>query len=120
MTVQIVRLKDGSDVISQVYVFGTDSVFSGSVELQYPMMFSVINQNLVLEHWLPLAVMKEKSVMIPREEVLCFMEPNDNFEDYYKSAVRKVTSVINKKETEVEEMMEALDELENTKGIKIH
>ena len=114
MIVQIVRFKDGLDIITEI------DYSDESVELSNPMMFSIKNGNLMLQHWLPLAVMKEKSVMIPREEVLCFMEPNDNFEDYYKSAVRKVTSVINKKETEVEEMMEALDELENTKGIKIH
>ena len=120
MTVQIVRLKDGSDVISQVSVHGDDSIYNGEVELTYPMMFSVVNQNLVLQHWLPLAVMKSKSVKIPREEVLCFMDPNDNFEDYYISTVNKVSSIVNKKEEEVEELMEALDELENTKGIKIH
>lgn len=121
MTIQIVRLKDGSDVISQVIHKQINEYEHGSeVELTYPMMFSVVNQNLVLQHWLPLAVMKNKSVVIPRDEILCFMEPNDNFEEYYISTVNKVSSIVNKKEEEVEEMMEALDELENTKGIKIH
>ena len=39
MTIQIVRLKDGSDVICSM------QKFSDMVELDYPMMFSLVNQN---------------------------------------------------------------------------
>ena len=118
MTIRIVRLKDGSDVISDVYVYKEES--ENIVELNYPMMFSVVNQNLVMQHWLPIAVMKGCSVKISREEVICFMEPNENFEEYYTLAVSKVSSIKDKSEEEMDELMEAFDELENTKGIPIH
>jgi hypothetical protein len=115
MTVQILRLKDGCDVICSV------QKFNDVVEVDYPMLFSLVNQNLVLEHWLPLAVMKGTSVKIPRDEVLCFIEPNENFIDYYNIAVKKVSSVVdNDNEEELDQMMEALDELKNTKGLSIH
>lgn len=115
MTVQIVRLKDGSDVIC--YTEKTMDM----VELDYPMMFSLVNQNLVLQHWLPLSVMKGTSVKIPRDEIVCFMDPNAEFEEYYNTAVKKISSVMdNNDEEEINEMMEALDELEHKKGISIH
>jgi hypothetical protein len=115
MTVQIVRLKDGSDVICH-----TEKNMD-MVELDYPMMFSIVNQNLVLQHWLPLSVMKGTSVKIPRDEIVCFMDPNENFEEYYNTAVQKISSVMdNEDEEELQDMMEALDELEHKKGISIH
>ena len=115
MTVQIVRLKDGSDVICSME--RTMDTF----ELDYPMMFSVVNQNLVLQHWLPLSVMKGTSVKIPRDEIVCIMQPNENFEEYYMTAVKKISSVLNNEnEEELNDVMEALDELEHKKGISIH
>ena len=115
MTIQIVRLKDGSDVICSM------QKFSDMVELDYPMMFSLVNQNLVLQHWLPLGVMKGTSVKIPREEIVCTMEPNENFEEYYMTAVQKISNVVsNDDEEDLQDVMEAMDELENKKGISIH
>ena len=115
MTVQIVRLKDGSDVICSM------EKYPDVVELDYPMMFSLVNQNLVLQHWLPLGVMKGTSVKIPREEIVCTMEPNESFQEYYTNAVKRISNVIeNNDPEEMEDMMEAIDELEHHKGISIH
>ena len=115
MTVQIVRLKDGSDVICSM------EKYPDVVELDYPMMFSLVNQNLVLQHWLPLGVMKGTSVKIPRDEIICFMDPNESFEEYYNKAVSKLSSVMdNDNEEELNDVMEAMDELEHKKGISIH
>jgi len=116
MTIQILRLKDGSDVICS-----TESVQAGMIELTFPMEFQLVNQNLVLQHWLPLAAMKGNSVKIPREEIFCYMEPNENFQEYYMSAVQKVTAALDEGlEEEEEEMLAAIEELETKKGISIH
>jgi len=49
------------------------------------------------------------------------MDPNENFEDYYVTAVKKINSVMDSSNEDIkEEMMEALNELETSKGIKIH
>ena len=113
MTVQILRPKDGSDVISI-----TENI-NGMVELQYPMIFQLVNQNLVLQHWLPLGAMKGNSVKIPRDEIICYMEPNENFQEYYATAVNKVEKALEEPD-DMEDMVEAMEELENTKGILIH
>lgn len=116
MTIQILRLKDGADVICS-----TESAGPGFVELTFPMEFHMVNENLVLQHWLPLAAMKGNSVKMPRDEIVCYMEPNENFEKYYCTAVQKVTSALEEENFEKEEeMLAAIEELENIKGISIH
>lgn len=116
MTIQILRLKDGSDVICN-----TESISPGMIELKMPMMFNMVNQNLVLQHWLPLAAMKGDSVKISREEIVCYMEPNDAFQEYYASAVHKInTALESDSEEDIEDMAAAMEELESSKGILIH
>lgn len=114
MTIQILRLKDGADVISE-----TEN-HRDMIELIMPMEFSLVNQNLVLQHWLPLAAMKGNSVKLPREEIVCYMEPNDNFQEYYITAVKKVSDALEEEYEGEEELLAAMDELENSKGISIH
>ena len=65
--------------------------------------------------------MKGTSVKIPRDEIICFMDPNESFEEYYNKAVSKLSSVMdNDNEEELNDVMEAMDELEHKKGISIH
>jgi len=125
MTVKIVRFKDGLDVISNVsYNYGMDDKHNGEVELTNPMMFEIRNQNLVMEHWLPLSIMKDKMVTIKESEILCTMEPNDDFAEYYTNTVKRLNKVLketkDKDKEEFQDMLEALAELEDNKGIKIH
>jgi hypothetical protein len=115
MTVQILRLKEGSDIICDA------EIIDGMVELVYPMMFQLVNQNLVLQHWLPLAAMKGNSVKISIDEIVCFMEPNDAFQEYYNTAVNKVTNALEmEQEEDIDDMVSAMEEMENTKGLLIH
>lgn len=116
MAIQILRLKDGSDIICNTNITDTETL-----NLNYPMMFDMINQRLVLQHWLPLAAMKGTSVSIRLSEIVCIMEPNDEFAEYYEIAVNKLNSVV---ESNVEDgfndIINAMDELENNKEISIH
>ena len=86
------------------------------------MIFEIRNTNLVMQHWLPLALMKTKSVTIKKEEVLCIFEPSDEFAQYYHDTVSKMNTFVNKKQTEEETrmMMEALYELEHMDESNIH
>ena len=117
MIVQVVRLKDGFDVVTQI------DYQQEEVQFTNPMVFEIRNASLVLHHWLPLAVMEGNSVMIPRDEILCVMEPNDNFRDYYETTINKINGVLEQtknNEEDTEEMIDAMEELENSKGLSIH
>ena len=116
MTIQILRLKDGSDIICDTDIKNTETV-----ELNYPMMFELVNQRLMLQHWLPQAAIKKQSVTIRISEIVCIMEPTDDFMEYYETAVNKLNSVVeHQEEDDFNDIINAMDELENNKGISIH
>jgi len=117
--IKIVRFKDGLDVVCHFNYTSEDETM---MELETPMMFEVRNTNLVMQHWLPLSLMKENTVKIKTEEVLCLIEPSDEFAEYYYETVTKMKRFSTKKQTEEEthELMEALAELENMDESDIH
>ena len=116
MTIQILRLKDGCDIICN-----TQNISGGMIELEMPMAFELIDQRLILQHWLPLAAIKGTSVSLRLTEIVCVMEPNDEFAEYYETAVNKLNSVVEpNEEEEFNDIINAMDELENNKGISIH
>ena len=117
--IKIVRFKDGLDVVCHFNYTSSDETM---MELETPMMFEVRNTNLVMQHWLPLSLMKANTVKIKTEEVLCLIEPSDEFAEYYHETVTKMNRFVNKKQTEEEnnQLMEALAELENMDESDIH
>ena len=117
--IKIVRFKDGLDVVCLLNYTSEDE---SMMELETPMMFEVRNTNLVMQHWLPLSLMKENTVKIKTEEVLCLIEPSDEFAEYYHETVTKINRFVSKKQTEEEnhQLMEALSELEHLDESDIH
>jgi len=121
--VKIVRFKDGMDVICFF-----DNLNAEVVDIIEPMMFEIRNMNLVMQQWLPIAMIKENRASVKWEDILCVMEPSDDFKEYFHTTVEKVNESIQKKknastEEEKEYMMEvlsAMDEMDNLKNIKLH
>jgi hypothetical protein len=117
--IKIVRFKDGLDVVCHFNYTSEDETM---MELDTPMMFEIRNTNLVMQHWLPLSLMKVNTVKIKTEEVLCLIEPSDEFAEYYHETVTKMNKFVSKKQTEEETlvMLEALSELEGMDESELH
>jgi len=121
--VKIVRFKDGLDVICFF-----DNLNAEVVDIIEPMMFEVRNMNLVMQQWLPIAMIKENRASVKWEDILCVMEPSEDFKEYFHTTVEKVNDTLNKKKNastdeEKEYMLEvlsAMDEMDNTKNLKLH
>ena len=121
--VKIVRFKDGMDVICFF-----DNLNAEVVDIIEPMMFEVRNMNLVMQQWLPIAMIKENRASVKWEDILCIMEPSDDFKEYFHTTVEKVNESIQKKKNastdeEKEYMMDvmnAMDEMDNLKNLKLH
>lgn len=114
MAVKILRLKDGLDIICDC-VFEKDN----KVMIDNPMLFELRGTNLILQHWLPVFVMKGESVEMGIENIQCTMEPTDDFEEYYLTSVIKLKDS-ERKEREVElndEVMAAFEEKEIGKSL---
>ena len=121
--VKIVRFKDGMDVICFYETLNNEFV-----DVKEPMMFEIRNMNLVMQQWLPIAMIKENRATVKHEDILCVMEPSDDFKEYFQTTVEKVNDSIQKKknastEEEKEYMLEvlsAMDEMDNLKNLKLH
>ena len=108
MAIQIVRFKDGLDIITDT------NYINNIVNLKDPMIFQIRNQNLVLQQWLPLAVIKQSNVTIDSSEILCTMEPNEDFKEYYVNTVKEMQvelKNIKKEKDQGLDVMEAINEL---------
>lgn len=90
MNIKIVRLKSGDDVIANV----DNSIDKDKVILYYPMAFHIIERNrmtqIVLSHYLPYQLIEEDMCILNSEEVLFYLEPNDQFKEYYVNSVEKL------------------------------
>jgi hypothetical protein len=114
MAIKILRFKDGLDVIC-------DCIYENNNKLviENPMLFELRGTNLILQHWLPIYVMKGESVEIKTEDVLCTMDANDDFEEYYISTTIRLKDS-ERKEREVElndEVLAAFEEKEIGKSL---
>ncbi len=118
--VKIVRFKDGVDVVCFY-----EEISENSVELTSPMMFEIRNSNLQMIYWLPVTIIKSSSVIIQKDSILCIIHPTDDFIEYYIGVTDKLSNVDKesykqKDKEEMKQILDALSELETTKGIPIH
>lgn len=120
-SVKIVRFKDGLDVITTRTTISDDLI-----ELDNPMMFELRNSHLVMEQWLPLAVMEGDTVTIQSKEILCEMNPNSEFAEYYVETIRRLKRALRQEQEEprdeigMRDMLTALIELETANNVVIH
>ena len=117
MAIKIVRFKDGLDVICNCEYTGDDMV-----EITDPMLFEIRGVNLMLQCWLPMAVIKENKVEVHPDTILCAMDPTEDFEEYYLNTVIKLSEAA-KKEKEValtDEVLSAFEEMESRKNSLMH
>lgn len=120
-SVKIVRFKDGLDVITTRTTISDDLI-----ELNNPMMFELRNSHLVMEQWLPLAVMEGDTVTIQSKEILCEMNPNSEFAEYYVETIRRLKRALRQEQEEprdeigMRDMLTALIELETANNVLIH
>ena len=111
--IQIIRLKNGEDIIGQVST-GLDDY-----EINQPMSVSVEHRGresgLVMNHWLPIQLISRNQTVIKKEDVLTTFLPNDEFAEYYANTVERLARLMKVREDvdqmsddEISEIMEDL------------
>ena len=99
--IQIIRLKNGEDIIGEVL---TDT---GDYEIQEPMSVSIEHRGnqsgLVMNHWLPVQLINRNQTIIKKEDVLTTFLPNDEFAEYYANTVERLARLMKVRE-EVDQM----------------
>ena len=117
--VKIVRLKDGVDIVCYYELLNNHSI-----EVTCPMMFEIRSTNLHMMYWLPTTIIKNNSVILGGENILCVFDPSNDFTEYYIATIDKLSNLdkdsLQKDKEESKQILDALSELETSKGISIH
>jgi hypothetical protein len=126
--VKLIRLKNGEDIIGNV--ISTDN---GYYNIEIPMTVDIDYRGkqagLVMNHWLPLQLIKNNAVEIPDEQIMFFMEPSEDFCEYYMNTVERIYDLLSAKdsvndisfvdEEEVESILREMEEMRNN-GDTLH
>ena len=120
--IKIVRFKDNLDVVCFL-----EEQEDYTYNISEPMIFEIRNSNLLMQHWLPMGMLKENKVNIKIEDVLCVMDPDNEFAEFYSNTIEKLktASESKSKDNEIEKerlgnIMETLNQLSNTRNIILH
>jgi tRNA 2-selenouridine synthase SelU len=126
-TLQILRLKNGEDIIGSVQQFSANGNFEIVEPMIVELQFRGNQSNLVMAHWLPVQLINKNQTVIGGDEVLATFEPSKDFAEYYVNTVQRIHDVIKQKELAShmddmsdEEMMEVMNALENISNQTIH
>lgn len=123
-TINLLRLKNGDDIVSYVIQYSKDQVI-----LREPMLVLVKNdyksgqQTLGMESWLPFKIIKNNEVMIKSDDVLFSISVSDEFSEFYENMVdnfknlNETKELVEEERLTEEEMMIILKAVENTEGV---
>jgi len=123
--IKIVRLKNGDDIIGQFTANGINSydiVEPMTVDLEYRGK----EAGLVMRHWLPVQLIKSNEVVLAKQDILCVIEPADDFCEYYENTIIKIHDLLKAKnlvdslsDEEIEDMLNEFEELQHN-GNTLH
>ena len=119
--IEILRLKNGEDIIGDVYKD------TGDYEILEPMSVGIETRGreagLVMQHWLPVQLIEGNKTTIKKEDVLTTFHPNNEFKEYYKNTIQKNNESIIKFNNSIIHLYElinkALRRKDEDKGKKI-
>ena len=122
MTIKILRLKSGDDIICEVDS-NPDVYYVNS-----PMVVWMENNGkvpkLCMDHWLPVQVIDDNSVVLRTEDVLTEFYPNEQLTEYYINTIKEFNSVLDAKEKadnmSDEEIIETIMALQEGTGSTFH
>ena len=121
--VKILRLVTGEDIICNYYKVSADSYV-----VTDPMMlivkFKGRNSSVVMEHWLPVEVVKSNEVLINPRDVITMFDPKEGLAEYYTNLVEKLHRTIEKRNQienmDLDEMIDIMEALEESQGQILH
>ena len=95
--IKVIKLQNGDDLIANVTLIGEKYL------LEEPMQFFIDSRNpnnagLIMKHYLPVQLLKKNSLEIKELDILSFMEPEEEFCEYYINTVYKIKELLKAKE----------------------
>lgn len=121
--VKILRLVTGEDIICSYYKISTDSYVIAD-----PMMlivkFKGKDSTVLMEHWLPVEVIKSNEIIINPRDVITMFDPKESLAEYYTNLVDKLHRTIERRKQienlDLDDMIDIMEALEESQGQILH
>jgi hypothetical protein len=114
--IRIVRLKNGEDIVG--FVTDNDTKYDIVEPMSVDIDYRGKDAGLIMRHWLPVQLVKKNEISINTADVLCLLEPADDFCEYYTNTVEKIRELLKAKnlvndlnDDEVNDIMDAFEQL---------
>ena len=109
--IKILKLKTTEDVICFYEKCENTIKITNPLSVYIEYNVKTKSQNLVMNFWLPINLIKDQSVEIDCSEILTIMEPKEEFKEYYLNFINNLDKKLVKEVTkdEVNLMLEQLD-----------
>jgi hypothetical protein len=118
--IKIVRLNTGEDIIASVYGGELEGGYIMSEPMSIDFQTRGQNSAVVMGYWLPTQLTEVNEVFIKTENIMCIMEPNKDFLDYYTNSLKNLkrlkdveNSVESMTDDQVTETLLAVEDLES-------
>lgn len=114
-TINILRLKNGEDIVSYIDQYNKDELI-----LREPMLVVIKpdyksgQQMIGMDSWLPFQILKNNEVVLKTSDVLLTMYPNSEFTEFYENTVHNLKSKIEQNNNDHDEETTRLTEEEMT------
>jgi len=123
--IKIVRLQNGEDIVGTV-ISQDDDQFTICEPMKDGIQFKNNESGLIMNHWLPVQLLKKNEAVISTKDIMCVFEPLDDLCEFYVNSVEKIKKLLKARDImddlddiESLDIMEALDELKYD-GHNIH
>jgi hypothetical protein len=114
--IKIVRLKNGEDIVGQLTANGINA-YDITEPMYVGLEFQGRELGLVMKHWLPIQLIKKNATVLEKQDILCVIEPADDFCEYYVNTIKKIQDLLKAKkivqDMTDEEINEALEQFED-------
>jgi hypothetical protein len=107
--IKIVRLKNGEDIVGQLTANGI-SAYDITEPMYVGLEFQGRELGLVMKHWLPIQLIKKNETVLEKQDILCVIDPADDFCEYYVNTIKKVQDLLKAKRMVQEMTDEEIDE----------
>lgn len=121
--VRILRLVTGEDIICIFHKISIDSYL-----VRDPMLvmvkFKGKDSTVLMEHWLPVEVVKKTEVLINPRDVITMFDPKESLAEYYINLVDRLHIALDRKkileDMDIDEMVDILEAMEESKEHILH
>jgi len=122
--IKILRLSTGEDIICSFHKISIDSYL-----VEDPMLlivkFKGRDSSVLMEHWLPIEVIKHNSILINPRDVITMFDPKDSLAEYYQNLIMKLHKAIERKNQlenmeNLDEMIDIMEAIEESQGQILH